>query len=79
MAKPKSKTTEIEVPKAWKTRTLLGGAAIGILAGLVGAYLLTRRAEREERETPVTAAEGLKLGLLIFGLLRTIAALGDDD
>jgi hypothetical protein len=82
MAKPKAKAkeeTEIEVSTAWKNRTIVSGALIGAAAGLIGAYLLTRRAEREERETPVTASEGLKLGLLIFGLLRTIASLGDDD
>jgi hypothetical protein len=82
MAKPKPKAkeeTEIEVSSAWKTRTIVSGALIGAFAGLIGAYLLTRRAEREDRETPVTPSEGIKLGLLIFGLLRTIASLGDDD
>jgi hypothetical protein len=81
MAKPKQKVkeTEIEVSTAWKTRTIASGVLVGAVAGLVGAYLLTRRAEREERESPVTPSEGIKLGLLIFGLLRTIASLGDDD
>ncbi len=82
MAKPKAKVkeeTEIEVSTAWKNRTIVSGVLVGAAAGLIGAYLLTRRAEREERETPVTASEGIKLGLLIFGLLRTIASLGDDD
>ena len=77
--KPKAKETDIEVSKAWKNRTIFSGVLIGALVGLIGAYLLTRRAEREERETPVTASEGIKLGLLLFGLLRTIASLGDED
>jgi hypothetical protein len=75
----KRNENEIEVSKTWKNRTILGGALVGAFAGLIAAYLLTRRAEREEREAPITPSEGIKLGLLIFGLLRTIAALGDDD
>ena len=33
---------------------------------------------KNERETAITAGEGLKLGVLVFGLLRAIASLGDD-
>jgi Co/Zn/Cd efflux system component len=75
----KRNENEIEVSTAWKRSTILGGALVGAFAGVIAAYMLTRRAEREERETPLTASEGLKLGLLVFGLLRTIASLGDDD
>jgi hypothetical protein len=61
-----------------KSRTILFGALIGAFTGLVAAILLTRRAERNERETAITTGEGLKLGVLVFGLLRAIASLGDD-
>jgi gas vesicle protein len=61
-----------------KSRIILGGALIGAVTGLIAAMLLTRRAERNERETALTTGEGLKLGVLIFGLLRAIASLGDD-
>jgi gas vesicle protein len=61
-----------------KSRTILFGALIGAVTGLVAAILLTRRAENTERETAITSGEGLKLGVLIFGLLRAIASLGDD-
>jgi len=40
--------------------------------------LLERRAEKEEREVALTTGEGLKLGALVFGLLRAIASLGND-
>ncbi|MCL4270236.1 MAG: hypothetical protein KJZ72_11860 [Anaerolineales bacterium] len=60
------------------TRIILGGALIGALTGLVAAMLLARRAEKNERETAITAGEGIKLGVLIFGLLRAISSLGDD-
>ena len=61
-----------------KSRTIFLGALIGAFTGLIAAMLLNRRAEREERSTAITAGEGLKLGVLVFGLLRAIAALGDD-
>ena len=62
-----------------KSSTILLGALIGAGTGLVAAILLTRRAEKNERETAITTGEGLKLGLLIFGLLRAIGSLADDD
>ena len=59
--------------------TLIIGAIIGALTGVGAAYLLLQRANRNENEVSVTTGEGLRLGLLILGLLRSIAALGDDD
>lgn len=62
-----------------KPGTLLTGALLGAAAGLIAANLLQRRAAKGERESTLTPAEGIKLGLLVFGLLRAIASLGDDD
>ncbi|MBE0683570.1 MAG: hypothetical protein IH589_16805 [Anaerolineales bacterium] len=61
-----------------KTRIILGGTMVGALTGLIAAMLLSRRAERNQRETAITTGEGLKLGVLVFGLLRAIASLSDD-
>ena len=62
-----------------KRKTLLIGALIGAFTGLLAAMLLERRIEKdEERETALTTGEGLKLGVLVFGLLRAISSLGDD-
>ena len=61
-----------------KGRTLLFGALIGAAIGLIAAMLLNRRAEKTERETAITAGEGLKLGVLVLGLLRAIGSLADD-
>jgi gas vesicle protein len=61
-----------------KSRTIIFGALIGAVTGLIAAVLLTRRAEKNESTTAITSGEGLKLGVLIFGLLRTIASLDDD-
>lgn len=61
-----------------KNKTLLFGALIGAATGLVAAMLLHRNAEKNEKETAITSGEGMKLGMLVFGLLRAIASLGDD-
>jgi len=61
-----------------KTRTLLFGALIGAATGLVAAMLLNRRAEKTQSTTALTTGEGLKLGVLVLGLLRAIGSLADD-
>ena len=61
-----------------KGRTLLFGTLIGAATGLVAAMLLNRRADKTEGETAITAGEGLKLGVMVLGLLRAIGSLADD-
>lgn len=60
-----------------KGKTILFGIVIGAAAGLIAALLLNRRATHEQRTTAITAGEGLQLGAMVFGLLRTIAGLSD--
>ena len=71
------KKNEMIVRSSWKAQTLVGGAVIGASAGLVAAYLLTQRAARQHRETTLTPIEGVQLGVLVLGLLRAIASLGE--
>lgn len=59
-------------------RTVAGGALIGALAGLVAAFLLSRRAARKGRDAMLTPMEGVQIAVLLFGLLRAIAALGEE-
>ena len=61
-----------------KNRNLLYGALFGAVTGLIAATLLNRRAEKNETEIALTAGDGMKLGMLVFGFLRAIAGFGDD-
>jgi len=63
--------------KSWKTKTLILGGVIGALVGLSAAYLLIQRAEKEQGRLQMNAGEGIKLGLLVLGLLRQVAQLGE--
>ncbi|HEU0296879.1 MAG TPA: hypothetical protein VFR47_29345 [Anaerolineales bacterium] len=61
-----------------QNRTLLFGALIGAFTGLVAAMMLNRRAEKTGTEVSLTTGDGMKIGMLVFGLLRAIASLGDE-
>lgn len=61
-----------------RNRTLLLGTLIGAFTGLVAAVLLYRRAEQEGTEIAISAGDGMKLGVMVIGLLRAIAALGEE-
>ncbi len=71
---------EIEVhSKTSSSKPILIGALAGAGAGVIAAMLLHRRAKKQDREAMITPTEAIQLGLLVFGLFRAIAALGDED
>ncbi len=57
---------------------LVASALIGALVGVGAGMLLLRRADERGSGGAITRREGLSLGLLILGLLRQIAQLGDE-
>ncbi len=59
--------------------TLIVGAIVGALTGVGAAYLLIQRAERTRKDVTLTTGEGLRLGVLVLGLLREIARLGPEE
>ncbi|HTP01633.1 MAG TPA: hypothetical protein VMJ64_09680 [Anaerolineales bacterium] len=62
-----------------RDRTIVYGVLIGAATGLMAAILLNRRAAEGDGETHITTGDGLKLGVILIGLLRAISSLGDDE
>lgn len=63
---------------SWKIKTLLIGTVVGALTGLGAAFLLTQRAEQKGEKVSISTGQGVKLGMLVVGLLRSILNLGED-
>jgi len=67
-------TMEITPVENWRPRILVIGGVLGALVGVAAAYLLIQRAE-EDKPPKMNVGEGVKLGVMVFGLLRSIASL----
>jgi hypothetical protein len=67
----------VPIDQKRKTITLAIGGVAGALIGLAGAYLLVQNAERSSKPIEITPGEGVKLAVLVFGLLRSVATLHD--
>jgi hypothetical protein len=61
----------------WKSKVMLIGGMVGLLAGLGAAYMLIQRADRDAEKPELNLVEGIKLGLLVLGTLRQISQLGE--
>jgi len=62
-----------------KSKIILAGGLIGAVTGIGIAYLLAQRAERQGGEMQLSSGEGLRLGLLVLGMLRQVADLATPD
>ena len=64
---------------SWKVQMLIGGAVIGALLGAGTSFLMARTSEEKRGGPPeIRTMEVLKIAISLFGLIRGIAALGDD-
>ncbi len=72
--KPNEKAVELATANNWKPKILIVGGVVGAAVGVAAAYLLIQRSEKEG-PPDISLGEGVKLGLLVFGLLRSIASL----
>jgi hypothetical protein len=68
-----------ELDTSWEVPVLAIGAVLGALTGLGAAYLLAQRSKKRGETPNLSAIEGIKLGVLIFGLLRQVSLLGSGD
>lgn len=63
----------------WKRNFMLFGGLIGAAIGTGTAYLLVRTAEEKGGGRPeITTADFIKAGIGVVGVMRGIAALGDN-
>ena len=62
----------------WRLKTLLTGGLIGALTGLTAAYMLIQRSEETQEPPRIGAGQGVRLGLLVLGLLRQVGELGSN-
>ncbi len=69
---------EEQEDRNWKSRTLAIGTLLGALTGLGAAYLLIRRVEESGQRLAITPAKGVKLGMLLVGLLRSLLSWGEE-
>ena len=66
----------MEETENWKVKTLVIGGVVGLLTGLLGAYLLIQRAEQESRQPRLSAGEGVRVGVGVLGVLKMISDMG---
>ncbi len=63
--------------KSPKSKILVIGGLLGLLSGVIAAYLLIQRSEQNERELSISAGDGVKVGLGVLGVLKLISDLGE--
>ena len=58
----------------WQSKTILIGAVVGAVAGVVGALILIQQADKNETRPQISAGDGVKIGL---GLLAVLGLRAD--
>jgi hypothetical protein len=60
----------------WQTKTLIIGAIVGAVTGVLGAFILIQAAEKAETQPQLSAGDGVKVGLGVLAVMRLLADLG---
>ncbi len=66
-------------PRGNKNQVLAISAVLGAVLGLAAGVVLLKRVEDQEDRPPLTAGEGVSLGLLLLGVFRQLSRLGEED
>ncbi len=63
----------------WRTKVLIIGVVVGAAVGAGAAYLYLQRSDNPNAKPNFTTGDGMRLGLLLLGLLRSVAELGNEN
>lgn len=63
--------------KSSNSKILFIGGLLGLMSGLLAAYLLVQKSQEREKDLSISAGDGVKVGLGILGVLKLISDLGD--
>ena len=69
---------EVKPLPSWKIKYLVAGAVVGGLIGLGSAYLYTQKYENRGEQAEMTLWSGVKIGILVLGLVRSLASMADE-
>ncbi len=58
--------------KKWKIKTLLWGAGIGLITGLITAYIKIQRAESKHEMVHFNSKDTAKVGLAVVEILKKL-------
>lgn len=78
MARKDIEVKQDEFNPNWQAKTLALGGVVGAAIGLLSAYLLVKNSERTGNRPEFSTREGMKIGVLLFGVVRSIANLWED-
>ena len=70
--------TTYEESGDWKIKTILIAGVLGALTGVGAGYLLVRGAEQQGEKLSISSGQGLKLGVLLAGFLRSLLNLNEE-
>ncbi len=60
----------------WKKQTILISTLLGTLIGFLASYVWIQQAEENNATPSISAGEGVKVGMGVLNVLRTIADIG---
>ncbi len=60
-----------------RSKIFLVGGLLGLLSGLLDAYIFIQKSQDNEEDLSIKAGDGVKVGLSVLGVLKLISDLGD--